>query len=273
MTMRLTTFYCICITFLASALSSAARAESLSIYFADVGMGNATLLHQPGKCAMLVNSGPQESGSYLLDVMQKAGVKVLDFVVVTHPSKDNFGGLQSVTSKIKIRELSDNGDMNEEEDGFGSYSRLQFSLPYSVLAKGDSWRCGDMNIDVLHPSPTYDSGEDYSGRSLVLRISYNNFRLLLMGDVSAEGERKMLQSKQNMGSMVLQVGNLGESNEVSSVLLDRVDPKIAIFSAGTGSGDLMPDRLATRNIRAFSVEKEGTIQLRVAENGNIRLKP
>jgi competence protein ComEC len=257
--------------------SAAASGESLTVYFTDVGKGGATLLHQPGKCAMLVDAGPVESTQELLTMLDEADVKVLDFVVVTHPHKENFGGLPSVSKKVKIRELSDNGDMNEGENGFEAYSKLQFNLPYSVLAKGDSWRCGDMGIEVVHPSASYDTGGDYNSRSLALMIHYNSFRLLLLGDVSASGEEKLLRSKEDLKAMVLQLGYHGAESTTARELLERVDPKIAIVSVGSSDNAAQAqevlDGLGERNVRTFRTDQEGTIQLRVAENGNIRIKP
>jgi competence protein ComEC len=260
------------------ATSAAASGESLTVYFTDVGKGGATLLHQPGKCAMLVDAGPAESSEELLTVLDQAEVKVLDFVVVTHPHKGNFGGLPSVSKKVKIRELSDNGDMNEEEKGFDAYSKLQFNLPYSVLAKGDSWRCGDMGIEVVHPSASYDSGENYNSRSLALMINYNSFRLLLLGGVSDSGEKKLLRSKEDLQAMVLQIGSNGTDSATIHELLERVDPKIAIVSVGNSESIEVQAQevlkgLGEKNVRIFRTDQEGTIQLRVAENGNIRVKP
>ncbi len=260
------------------ATSAAASGESLSIYFTDAGKGGSTLLHQPGKCAMLVDAGPVESSQELLKVLDDAEVKVLDFVVVTHPHKENFGGLPNVSKVVKIRELSDNGDMNEEETGFEAYSKLQLNLPYSVLAKGDSWRCGDMGIEVVHPSASFDSGEDYNSRSLALMIKYNSFKLLLLGDVSLSGEEKLLRSKEDLNAMVLQLGHHSADSTLIPELLQRVDPKIAVVSAGSSSGidaqaQEVLDGLGEKNVRIFRTDQEGTIQLRVAENGNIRVKP
>ncbi len=278
MNLRPVSIACIGMLFSCITVASSAYCEALNIYFADVGRANATLFHQPGKCTMLVDSGSEESSEALLQVVRKAGVKAFDFVVITHPYEDHFGGLQRIADNYEVRELSDNGDTNQEEEGFDIYSKLQFSLPYSVIGKGDSWRCGDLSINVLHPSASYDSGDDYSSRSLALKVSFNSFKLLMMGGVSGAGERKMLQSSVNMESMVLHVGNYGDSNSTSRELLERVQPKIAIISTGEDAvskvvSQQVLDRLAAANVKTFRTDEEGTILLRVAENGNIRLKP
>jgi competence protein ComEC len=260
------------------AVCTTASGESLSIYFADIGMGGATLFHQPGKCSMLVDAGPKERGQEVVRLIREAGVNALDFVVVTHPHADRFGGLQSVAPAIKIREISDNGDMNGDEEGFENYSTLQSDLPYSVLAGGDSWRCGDVVIDVLHPSPDYDSGDDYDSRSLVLSVRYNTFRMLLLGSVSTSGEQELLKSGRNLHSMVLQLGHHWSANETTSELVTRIKPKIAIISGNRdtevkATHQEAADSPVEQGITAFWTSRERPVLLRVAENGNIRLKP
>jgi len=252
-------------------LGVSASAKPVDIYFADAGDGNATLLHQPGKCAMLVDTGPSSYGQELALLLRKKGIEALDFVVITHPHKQIYGGLEVLSDSMRILELSDNGDMNEAEAGYRRYSDLQFNLPYSVLARGDSWNCGDMRIKVVHPSAAFDGGTDYTSRALALLVEYNTFRFLLLGDVSEAGEERMLRSRQDLHSMVLQLGT-GEEDSVSAALLERVQPKIAIIS-GTKPGRDVVEQLQAQKIHAFATAEEGVIRMRVAENGNIRLQP
>ncbi|WP_136796174.1 ComEC/Rec2 family competence protein [Desulfosediminicola ganghwensis] len=246
-------------------------AKPVDIYFADVGDGNATLLHQPGKCAMLVDAGPRKYGDEIAHLLKERGIETLDFVVITHPHKQLYGGLEVLFDSMKILELSDNGDMNESEDGYRKYSELQFHLPYSVLARGDSWKCGDMRIKVVHPSVAFAGGGDYTSRALALLVEFNDFRFLLFGDVSANGEERMLRSRQDLNSMVLQFG-AGEENRISQTLLERVQPKVVIIS-GARPGRELVDQLLSHKIRTFATAEEGVIRMRVAENGNIRLQP
>lgn len=248
-----------------------AVAKPVDIYFADVGGGNATVLHQPGKCAMLVDAGPQKYGEQLARLLREKGIEVLDFVVITHPHKEIYGGLEVLSDAMRILELSDNGDMNEDEDGYRRYSNLQFNLPYSVLARGDSWNCGDLRIKVVHPSAAFAGGNDYTSRALALLVEYNDFRCLILGDVSEAGEERMLRSRQNLHSMVVQMGKIDE-NILSSQLLERVQPKIAIISGPAPDREVV-DQLLSNKIRTFATAEEGVIRMRVAENGNIRLQP
>lgn len=250
-------------------------AEGFSAWFVDVGQGAATLLHQPGKCAMLVDAGPIGSGTRLNRLFEREGVERLDYVIITHPHQDHYGGLKSIARKMPIREFSDNGDVNSEERGFQDYSQLQYDLPYSVIGAGDSWMCGDLAVDVLHPAAEYDSGKDYNSRSLALNVSYRGFSLLLMGDVAGPGEKQMLRESPVPLASVIQLGHHGAEDSTSFELLKRVRPTIAVISVGPNNiGAPSPGvlgRLAENKIRAFRTDIEGTVRLRVAENGNFRV--
>src|SRR5712692_9846818 len=68
-------------------------AEALDIYFIDVGggVGNATLLVAPSGESMLLDAGPPYTTKRVLDVLKKAGVKQLDYLVTTHYHADHCG--------------------------------------------------------------------------------------------------------------------------------------------------------------------------------------
>lgn len=271
--------FAILITLFSIPLAADAEEMMVSIYYIDVGQGDATLLHQPGKCTMLVDAGPPEAGHVVNKILRMVGIETLDYVVITHPHKDHFGGLRAVASAVGISELSDNGDMNPGEKGFDEYSQLQDSLPYSVLSQGDSWQCGDLTVEVLHPSAGYSSGDgDYNNRSMALSVRYNSFGLLLMGDVAGQGEKEMLRTSSIPQSSVIQLAHHGASDGTSMELLDRVRPRLAVVSVGRTNDIQAPapvvlGRLAERNIRTFRTDLEGTVHMKVAPNGNIRIKP
>lgn len=260
-----------------SAGSGFGASDPVSISFVNVGQGSATFFHQPGKCDMLIDAGPASQGESLRGVLQKAGVKTLDYVVISHPHPDHYVGLQIILSDIKIKELSDNGDPGKDSEGFADYRELQSELPYSVLAAGDSWQCGDLNIDVLHPPAAYiGDTEDVNVRSLVLRVSYNSFKLLMMGDLAGKGEEELLRSKEDLRATVMTIGHHGAADATSRALLERVQPKLAVISVGEVNDIFAPapsvlQRLAEFDVHTFRTDQNGTVQLRVQKDGSIRL--
>lgn len=251
--------------------------QPLTISFVNVGQGSATLLNQPGKCAMLVDAGPAGQGESLRTVLQQAGVSTLDYVVITHPHPDHYVGLQIIAGDVTIKELSDNGDAAENDGGYGDYREYQSDLPYSVLASGDSWQCGDIKIDVLHPSPAFvGDGKDANLRSLVLRVSFNTFRMMLMGDLAGLGEEELLRSREDLQATVMTVAHHGAADATSEALLARVKPQLAVISVGSDNSIGAPaaavlQRLNDHNVHTFRTDESGTIQIHVQADGSMRL--
>lgn len=253
-------------------------AEPLSVYFVDVGQGDATLLHQPGKCSILVDAGPADAAPRLATLLHDRGIRSLDYLVVTHPHPDHFGGVPELMKSVLIREISDNGDANPEDPAFANYSRQVYDIPYSVVAQGDSWQCGDLEVEVLHPTYSYSGGGNFNNRSLALSIRYNDFRLALMGDVAAAGEKELLKYNSLGQAMVVKLGHHGAADGTSIPLLERLRPRVAVISVGRNNRIQAPapavlGRLAEFNVRTYRTDIDGTIHLKVAENGNIRVRP
>jgi competence protein ComEC len=88
-----------------------APAKTLDIYFIDVGrgVGNATLMVAPSGESMLLDAGPSYSALNVLEVINKAGLKKLDFLVTTHYHADHFGATAELAKQIPILHYVDHG--------------------------------------------------------------------------------------------------------------------------------------------------------------------
>ncbi|MDR3088636.1 MAG: hypothetical protein LBU39_02330 [Desulfobulbaceae bacterium] len=256
------------------AASVCLAATPLTISFVDVGHGNATLFYQPGSCAMLVDAGPAEQGENLRELLEKYKIKTLDYMVVTSPAPEYYFGLNIILSDVTIKELSDNGDPGR--DGFDEYRQLQERIPYSVVAAGDSWQCGDVKVNVLNPPVEIAESPDRRSRSLALMISFGRFRMLMMNDLAGRGERELLARDHDLQAMVLTIGNHGAADGTSSQLLARVRPRMAVASVGRDRRLLLPaesvvSRIKGANIHLYTTRQSGTISLKVQPDGSARL--
>ncbi|HBT97412.1 MAG TPA: hypothetical protein DEB25_07180 [Desulfobulbaceae bacterium] len=258
------------------ASNALAVGEPLDIYFVDVGHGNATLFYQPGQCAMLVDAGPAEQGENLRALLERNKIKTLDYMVVTSPAPEYYFGLNIILSDVAIKELSDNGDPGRDSDGFSEYRQLQERIPYSVVAAGDSWQCGDVKVKVLNPPVDIEDSPDKRSRSLALMIGFSRFKMLMMNDLAGRGERELLERQADLQAMVLTVGNHGAGDSTSGQLLARVRPRMAVISAGRDRrlgfpADSVVRRIEEAGVHLYTTSQSGTVHLRVQPNGGARL--
>src|ERR1700690_518884 len=100
------------ILFLATA-SLLPAAKNLEVYSIDVEGGQATLFVAPGGDSMLVDTGwagfNRRDANRLLPAAKSAGVKKIDYLVITHYHADHAGGVPQLAEKIPIRNFVDHG--------------------------------------------------------------------------------------------------------------------------------------------------------------------
>ncbi len=86
-------------------------AKTLDIYFLDADLGNAVLVVTPSGQAMMLDTG-QAGEKYvnrILAAMHDAGVKQLDYVIVSHYHWDHYGTVAELAKRIPILNYVDHG--------------------------------------------------------------------------------------------------------------------------------------------------------------------
>jgi hypothetical protein len=84
-------------------------AGSMTIYIIDVGSGNACLIVSPTGQSMLVDAGTPDVAKRVLEVIRQAGVKEIDYLVVSHYHGDHYGGVPYLAQNIRIINFVDHG--------------------------------------------------------------------------------------------------------------------------------------------------------------------
>lgn len=92
-------------------------AKTLDIYFVDVEGGQATLIVTPSKESILVDTGyPGYNGrdaARIQAAAKAAGVKKIDYLVMTHYHSDHAGGVTQLLERIPVKTFVDHGPNNE----------------------------------------------------------------------------------------------------------------------------------------------------------------
>src|SRR4051794_14694161 len=88
-------------------------AKNLEIYFIDVEGGQATLLVPPGGESMLIDTGwggfNRRDAERIAAAAKAAGVKRIDYLLITHFHTDHVGGVAQLSEKLPIRNFIDHG--------------------------------------------------------------------------------------------------------------------------------------------------------------------
>jgi len=249
----------------------AKRAEerpTLEVYFLDVGQGDSTLIRDASGKAALVDSGP--SGDSIVPMLQNLGVSKFSLVIGTHPDADHIGSMKEVLEAFPAEVYMDPQIPHTTQ----FYLNLLLTLKSLVEAKktvywkpeGQRFLLGDTVLEIFpSPNPPF---EDSNNNSVVVRVVYGEFALLLTGDAEAEEEGWLLSHFDSpfLKAQVLKVAHHGSHSGTTEAFLSGVQPEVGIISVGKGNPYGHPhkevlDRLEKKGIAVFRTDEEGSLQL------------
>jgi competence protein ComEC len=245
----------------------------LVINVLDVGQGDAILIETPDAQWILVDAGRAEGGEVAALLRDRFGVHRLAVAVGSHRHADHIGGMPDVLSSISVgRYVGDTGRGERRAHGTTllRWQIQQHHIP--VQGPGaDTIAVGGIRLIVLPQAPP-DPNEN--NNSVVVRLEYGRFSMLLAGDAEDE-ERHWLTAfyRELLDVEVLKAAHHGSSNGESPDWLEATTPSLVVISAGVNAGYRHPDPAAVEDYEAAAgsvlcTNREGTIRLVAGADGH-----
>lgn len=234
----------------------------LKVHYIDVGQADSILIQQ-GNNAMLIDAGNNGDGSLVVDYLKKQDISKLDYIIGTHPHEDHIGGLDSVINVFDIGNVimpKATHTSQTYKDVITAISNK--NLKITTPKVGDSYKLGNAEFTIL--APNKDNYTELNDYSIVTRLKYGNNSFIFTGDAEALSEGEILAKQLDISADVLKVGHHGSDTSTSQAFLDKVNPKYAVISVGTGNDYGHPtntilSRLSAKGVSTFRTDKQGTI--------------
>lgn len=121
-------------------------------------------------------------------------------------------------------------------------------------------------------------GNEPNANSLVARLDYGAFSMLLAGDAEEQTEHRLLTKDLNLEASILKVGHHGSKYATSEDFLKRVKPTVAIISCGEWNryghpSQAVLDRLRSLNVKLYRTDLQGEISLTSrGKDGDVTVK-
>ncbi len=196
---------------------------------ADIGQGNAVLVRTASH-SLLYDTGPRfsresDAGQRTLVPLLRALGEKLDTVLLSHRDSDHTGGATAILALQPHAAL-----LSSLEDG---HELLGLRPTAQRCMAGQTWQWDGVDFAVLHPQATdYDAANKSNAMSCVLRISNGQHTALLVGDIEAAQESRLVESSAPIKADVLLMPHHGSKTSSTPEFLDAVQPRIALGQSG-----------------------------------------
>jgi len=236
--------------------------RNLQIYWVDVEGGAATLLISPSGESMLIDTGFEVDGrdaKRIYAAAQQAGLKKIDYVVISHYHADHVGGLAALSKMIPLGKFYGRGDEIEpvNQKWLDSY-RAASAGKRTIVKPGD--RIPIKGIEVLVVSsdgklldkPLTGGGPNALCANAEQKapagpenqymvgtlITFGRFKLLALIDLDWEKEMELVCPVNKLGTVTLyQSGRHGSFDGAGSpALLGAIRPQVAVINNGPRKG-------------------------------------
>jgi competence protein ComEC len=235
----------ILVAFLICGMSLTVQARNLDIYWVDVEGGAATLIVTPEGQSLLVDTGwavpDDRDAKRIFQAAQKAGLKKIDYLLITHYHGDHVGGVPALAKLIPIEHFLDHGESVEAQHprwgkDWEAYKPVAAGKR-TILKPGDKLPLKGLDVVVVSANgqvisaPVKGAGgaNPYCGgaqqkpadktenqRSVGFLLTYGKFKFLDLGDLTWDMEMRLACPVNKLGTVTLfQATHHGFTNDFS----------------------------------------------------------
>ncbi len=274
------------------AAAAPGNGSKLNVQMLDVDQGDAILI-RTGEQTILIDTGDDkiragkhkgENNNRLFEALDSLGITHIDKLIITHAHNDHMGLAAKVIKRYDVAELVYNG-IPSANKGFRNMltAANNKGVKKSKVKAGDVLDFGnDVSFKVLSPSlklveeDTKQQGSssadeapkiNVNNESIVGRLTFGDFSMLLTGDAEKEIEQELLQEYGNeLTCKVYKVSHHGSKTSSSKEFLQAIKPELAIISCGVDNQYGHPHKItmkkfATLGIKALETDLNGTITI------------
>ncbi len=261
-----------------------ARTDDAQLDLLAIGAGQCAVLQTPdGKTYLLdagTRSGFDASQRVLKPFLREMRLPAPRTAFVSHANADHYSILPDLGREGKLQTLYVCDYFRNNDNPYDPANHLLDLLhadgvTVRTLRRGDTLSLGDRtSVDVLWPSEGR-VGLSANDTSLVLRITCDDKRILLPGDLSEVGQSELLRQPEQLRADVLVLPHHGGWCKTLPAFVEAVHPSVILVSGnrdpqGPDAGGEMV-RVFYQSLRSkyrfFSTARNGWVRLRFGRGG------
>lgn len=231
----------------------------------DVGQGQCLYYQSENRTAAVDCGGTygEEAGETLSRALLSDGYTTLDYLILTHYDEDHTGGLRQLLNRVEVGMIlmpdyeDENGVRTEIEALAASAgTELCFVTEDAAVAFGGGI------LQIFAPV----SRETGNASSLSVLAAFDDFEILVTGDMAMNVEERLLEHHDLPDVEILVAGHHGSRYSTGQELLDAVRPEILVISVGDNSYGHPDESVIARaeesGAKVLRTDRDGTVTIR-----------
>ena len=259
-----------CLVILLPGLTMHFVRQPFTVYFIDVGQGDAALIITEDKKTILVDTGGLR-GNYdtgeriIIPFLRYLGINKLDVLTLSHGHHDHAGGAAAVARSIPIGcVLLPREEPSQDVSALLNFIKDKSQIKY--LASGQQYNLGSCQIDIIEAplASTLEENHNENESSAIMKITEGGKSIIFTCDATEEEEIEA--SGGPIKADVLKVSHHGSKTSSSFEFLHAVQPGLAVISVGADNKFGHPAPETLEKLQAI-----GAKVLRTDQAGNIKV--
>lgn len=194
---------------------------------------------------------------------------------------DHVGGILSVLEELKAEKVII--CKQEENENYKKFKKIvkDKKIKVCVVKKGDNLKIEeDIYLSILWPKEEMIKENAINNNSIVAKLNYKAFSILLTGDIEKIAEEEILKEYKNTNILkanILKVAHHGSKSSSTIEFLEKVSPQIALIGVGAKNTFGHPNegvlnRLQNLNTKTYRTDQNGEITIKVTQWGRFLLQ-
>ncbi|MDF1762862.1 MAG: DNA internalization-related competence protein ComEC/Rec2 [Oleibacter sp.] len=238
------------------------------VWLLDAGQGQS-LVVSDSEHTIVIDTGAAFSDKFsiaqaiLLPMLRRFHVTDLDVLIVSHEDNDHAGDVSTLLAQLLARQLYIGQNLDELSQPDAQRAINCHTVESKILVS-------DVLSYRFFPVPETARKND-NDSSCVVQISWYQYKILIPGDLSTQGEATLIRNYGNaLASDLLIAGHHGSKTSTSLEWLNAVQPEEVWISAGFGNRyghphDEVVKRITSLGIKVRNTANDGRISLGISK--------